>query len=120
MKNYLLSPLFMLFAVNANAAVDQCAADVNARIDYAYNEGGLKVKKTVGPIHFNEGTEQGGLALKVAYAVEYQNDPQVNPGRPDIGKVLIIAECTHDEPSRAKDKNKDGIFTLEDAVTLGR
>lgn len=111
--------LALIFTAKAHATVNQCAGDLKARIDFAYNEGGLTLKSAIGPIYWNEGTEQGGLAQKVAYAVEYKNDPQVNPGSAD-GKVLIVAECSHGEPSRAIDKNNDGIFNLQDAVTLGR
>jgi hypothetical protein len=42
----------------------------------------------------------------------------VNPG-PNEGNVLVIAECEHSEPSKAIDKNNDGIFTLEDTEIRG-
>ncbi|MEZ4320770.1 MAG: hypothetical protein R3F61_25030 [Myxococcota bacterium] len=114
--------LFLTLAALAAPPRDPCAEAVLERIRFAYNDGGLQLESTLGPIRWNEGVEVNGqpsLASRLAYAVHYTADPDVTNG-PREGRVLVTVTCSHDEPSRPHDTNGDGVFTLADATTKGQ
>jgi hypothetical protein len=114
--------IISLVFASSSAFADDCASELKRNIDFAYNDGGLTITNTVGPINWNEGFQDAdgnfGLASLVAYAVSYTIDHEVIPNGKN-GNVLISAECIHEESEYLEDKNGDGHFDLNDAVTKG-